>query len=252
MENETMVTETNEAAEELLPEALVEETEDTSEDLASILGGSDEQPAEQPEESPRQEPGYVKGRIDKAVARAVAETEARMRADFEQQMAPYREQMITMEAQELVRTGQVKDLETAKELVRYRQGQPQTAAPAAESQPRNAQGQFTAKQTADPATSARIDMLQHQADRIRANGGPDVIKEFKTNEEIRNKVISGELDFYEVAEQMKAPRRRAPSPMRSPNGASGFQPNAIETMSDEQFDRMERNISEKGMRYSLK
>ena len=95
-------------------------------------------------------------------------------------------------------------------------------------------------------------MLQHQANRIKANGGPDVIDEFKTNPEIRQKVINGEMDFYEVAEQMRSsPKRKAPSPMRSPNGASGAQKTAIDNMTDEQFARLEKRISE-GARYSLR
>ena len=40
--------------------------------------------------------------------------------------------------------------------------------------------------------------------------------------------------------------------MRSPNGASGNNnPNAIDSMSDEQFARMERKIKE-GARYTLR
>lgn len=253
MENEEIKTPEGEQAEDLLPEELTEEPEDNSEDLASILG-ADEGSAEQPQETQQpqgtggelKEPGYVKSRIQKAVDRAVAEMEARF--------APLQEKLLEMEAKELVQSGKVKDLELAKELVRYRQGRPQTA-PAAESQPRNENGQFAPRQqqpTSDPATSARIDMLQHQADRIKAANGPDVIAEFRNNEEIRQKVISGELDFYDVAEQMRAPKRNAPSPMRSPNGASGSQRTAIDNMSDEQFERMEKRISEEGARYSLR
>ena len=96
-------------------------------------------------------------------------------------------------------------------------------------------------------------MLQHQADRIKAAGGPDVIEEFQNNREIKNKVIRGEMDFYDVAEHLKkqSSSQKPPSPMRSPNGASGINPNAIDSMSDEQFDRMERQIKE-GKRVRLK
>ena len=71
------------------------------------------------------------------------------------------------------------------------------------------------------------------------------------NEDIKMKVVSGELDFYDVAEMMKQPKRRPPSPMRSPNGASGMNPNAISNMTDEQFDRLEKRIKE-GARFELK
>jgi hypothetical protein len=95
-------------------------------------------------------------------------------------------------------------------------------------------------------------MLSHQADTIKARTGVDVIREFESNPEIKQKVISGEMDFYDVAETMKQSRaKRPPAPMRSPNGASGTNPNAIDSMSDEQFARMEKRIRE-GARYSLK
>ena len=95
-------------------------------------------------------------------------------------------------------------------------------------------------------------MLNHQADKIRAAGGPDVIAEFQDNEEIKNAVISGEMDFHDVADYLRQQqKRRPPSPMRSPNGASGQNKNTIDTMSDEAFERMERKIKE-GARYQLR
>lgn len=248
MENEeTMVTETNEQAEdEVLDTVVEEEPEDDSETLESAFADEQSDEKKDQESGTKPEPGYVKGRIDKAVARAIAETEARMQAKFDQQMAPYREQMIAAEAQELVRTGKVKDLETAKELVRYRQGQPQQQQP--EQQP---QQQQQAQQQQDPETAARISILQHQADKIKEQRGINVIAEFQTNEDVRQKVVSGEWDFYDVAEEMSKPKKKAPAPMRSPNGANGIQATAIWNMTDEQFDKMDKNISN-GVRYRLK
>lgn len=238
--DETMVEENLDTPEEL-PEEVVEEPQDESEDLDSVM----EEPAEEkePEQPKATEPGYIKGRIEKAVAKAVAETEARMQALFDQQMAPLRARMMEDEAQELVRNRKVADIETARELVRLRNGQP-SVEPVRVEQPRQANGQFAPKD--DPATTARIDMLRHQADTIREKGGPDVIAEFQNNREIKMKVIDGEMDFYDVAEHLKSqkPKKRPPSPMRSPNGASGVNPNAIDSMSDEQFERLERKISE--------
>ena len=246
--DETMVDEMpdNGAADDALPEGVAEETDESEESLES-LNGEEEQPEEEtPDEQPQgtSEPGWIKKRVEKAVAKAVAQTEARMQAMFDQQMAPIRERMLEDEAQKLVQNGTVKDIETAKELVRYRQGMNPQAVPAREeSQPRSANGQYASKE--DPATTARISMLTHQADRIKESGGPDVIAEFRNNPKIKQKVIAGEMDFYDVAEQMKAPRKKPPSPMRSPNGASGQNnPNAIESMTDEQFRRLEKRIAE--------
>ena len=256
MDNEETMVEENfddVPADDTLEESGIEET-DESEDLESLDGGEQEQPEDETpkEQGTGSEPGWIRKRVDKAVAKAVAETEARMQAMFDQQMAPIRERLLNEEAQELVRNGTVKDIETAKELVRYRQGIPQATneEPARTQQKRSANGQFASRNEDEAAVTARIDMLTHQADRIKASGGPDVIAEFRNNKKIQEKVKAGEMDFYDVAEQMRSPKRKPPSPMRSPNGASGQTPNAIDSMSDEQFKRLEKRISE-GARYKL-
>lgn len=249
--NEDEVMEQDEELEGL-DEGIQEEPQDDSLDIEDALNDTDEQPGEEESRgtSGQKEPGYVKNRIEKAVARAVAEERARMQAEFDQQIAPYREHMLEMEAQDLVRTGKVKDLDTARELVRYRQGQPQ---PERQEQPRNEQGQYASNQepSRDPAIQARIDMLEYQAKKIKDQRGVDVIEEFKNNSKVKQKLVSGEWDFYDVADYMSGKNKRAPAPMRSPNGASGANRTAIDNMSDEQFDRLEKRIKE-GARYTLK
>lgn len=232
-----------------LSEDIEEVEEDEGESLDS-LESEDKQDAPEQTQAPS-EPGWIKGRIDKAVRKAVAETEARMQAMFDQQMEPFRAKAREDEAQELVRSRKVADIETARELVRLRHNQPapepkQEAQP----QPRNEQGQFAPKE--DPAMMARIDMLAHQADTIRDKTGMDLVEVMQNDEEVRDAIMNGKMDFYDLAAQMDNQRqKRPPSPMRSPNGASGQQHNAINTMSDEAFDRMEKRIKE-GARYALK
>lgn len=233
---ETMVEETEVTEADDTLQEVTEETDESEESLDSAIG--EEQPAEETAEPEPQatEPGWIKKRVEKAVTKAVAQALAQQQAEFDRQMAPLRAKLIEDEAQELVRSKKVLDIETARELVRLRNGQP-----AVESeQPRQANN----APKDDPATTARISMLRHQADRIRENKGPDVIAEFQSNPEIKKKVISGEMDFYDVAAEMKSPKKKPPAPMRSPNGASGTNPNAIEAMSKEQFARMEKRISE--------
>ena len=248
---ENMVENGEEQTEDSLPEGLAEEPEESGESLDSITEGEDE-PAEEDnsgEQRGTTEPGYVKRRIEKAVQKAVAETEARMREMFEQQMAPLRAKMIEDEAQELVRTRKVADIETARELVRFRQGQAQEAPQQAE-QPRNPNGQFAPKD--DPAISARIDMLKHQREVIQDEMGIDPAEGFDADDEIKDKVINGEMDFYDVAKHMqRQKKKRPPSPMRSPNGATGTSANAIDSMSDAQFAKLEKRISE-GARFTLR
>jgi len=245
MDNEeTMVEQEDNEVEELLPDDIVEDSEEEPEEsLESLM--DEGQPAEE-QETPKgkqgtSEPGYVQGRIAKAVEKAVRETEARLTAQFEAQYAPIRDRMLEMDAQELVRKGTVKDLETAKELVRYRQGmQPQ----AKQEQPRNEQGKFTSQQEMieTARTEARIDELKRQAEKIKKNGGPDVIAEFSNNKDIKQRVVSGELDFYDVAEMMKANKRRPPAPVRSPNGVNGQIKGTIMSMTDKQFDQLEKRV----------
>lgn len=250
-QNENMVQDENFESEDLLMEEIVEEPQDDSLSLEEALG---EQPVQEQNGNQKtqsagepKEPGYVQNRINKAVEKAVSA----VRNEYEAKLAPLMEHMLNTEAQELVRSGKVKDLETAKELVRYRQGQPQAAEP---QQPRNERGQFaSAQNSVDPATQARISMLQHQADRIKAQGGPDVISAFQNDPEIKEKLVSGEWDFYDVADSISKTRKKTPAPMRSPNGASS-NPRAIdfENMSSEQFKKLEKRIQEEGVRISLR
>ena len=241
-------------AEDVLAEEVNEEPEETGEDLDTLNEG-EEQPQEEPDSEPRKEPGYVQGRISKAVSKVeekyegiigdiTSKYEARLQA-LEDRYAPVLERMQEMEAQDLVRNRKVADMDTARELVRLRYGQPATP------QPQQVE-KAPAKPAQDPAVQARVAMLDHQRERIEANGGPDVVAEFTSNPEVNAKVKSGEWDFYDVADYLKqkSSRKKPPTPMRSPNGASGKSPNAIDSMSDEQFDRMERKIKE-GARYRL-
>lgn len=248
MDNETMVNDELEVEDIDLPEEFVEDEETEEEEYVEEepIEESEAPAEEQPESRGTNEPGYVQKRIERALARERDNIKAELKAEMEAQYAPIKERLLEMDAQELVRKGIVKDLETAKELVRYRNGQAQ---PAKVEQPRQSNGQFAPKE--DPAVSARIDMLSHQADKIKASTGLDVIEVFSNNEEIKRKVIDGEMDFYDVAEGMKAPKKRPPSPSRSPNGASNVTPNAFATMSSEQFQRMERQI-DRGVRYTMK
>lgn len=214
----------------------MEEEADTSLPLDEAI-----EPEEKPETQGTSEPGWIKKRVDKAVQKAVAETEARMRAQFDAQMKPFLERQIEQDARELVRQGEFKTLERAKEYLQLKQG----VTP--EPKPRNEKGQFTG----DPEAKARANILANQAKRIKDSKGVDVMAEFNGNEDVKEKVISGEWDFYDVAEYMNKPKRKAPAPMRSPNGASGSERSTIASMSDDQFDRLEKRISE-GARYNLK
>jgi hypothetical protein len=253
---ENMVEQTEAAAEEESFENadVVEEEEDTSESLDSLMNGEGTESAEEqePEQKGTTEPGYVQKRIDKALARERESMRAEIMAQVEAQYAPIKERLLEMDAQELVRKGEVKNIELAKEILRYRQGLPTQDKPAETAErPRQANGQFAPKE--DAKVTARINFLAEQANKIKTKTGIDVIEIMNSDPTIKNKIVSGEMDFYEVAEtvKQKPSRRGPPAPTRSSNGAGGQSPNAIDSMSKEQFARLEKRISE-GARISLK
>ena len=100
--------------------------------------------------------------------------------------------------------------------------------------------------------TARANVLAKQAEKINSRSDIDVMELFRTNEEVHDKIVSGEWDFYDVAEAFgKKAKPRGPAPMRTSNGAVGATPNAIQNMTDEQFEKLEKRIQE-GARYSLK
>jgi len=242
---ETVDTQETEVVEDDAQFETLEEEADTSLPLEEALSDEPAPAEEKTETQGTSEPGWIKKRVDKAVQKAVAETEARMNAQFNTQMAPILERLLEQDARELVKQGEFKSLDRAKEYLQLKQGMPvQKTEP-----PRNEKGQFESKQ--DPMNKARADILARQAQKIKATRGLDVMAEFNGSEEVKEKIISGEWDFYDVAESMKRPKQKAPVPMRSPNGASGSEKSTIASMSDEQFDRLDRKISE-GARYNLK
>lgn len=245
---ENMETEAVEA--DTQPEAPVTEEQDASETLDTVMDEQPQQTENTETTGSGTEPGWIKRRVGAAVDKAIRETEQRIRAEYDAKLAPLMERMLEQDAMELVQSGTVKDLETAKELVRYRQGQGQ---PVKAEQPRNEKGQFAQKESGeDGAVQVRISMLQHQADRIRDQRGVDVIAEFQNNPETKQKVISGEWDFYDVADAIKERKaaRKAPSPMRSSNGASGAEKSTIASMTDEQFERLNKRLEE-GARFRV-
>ncbi len=247
-------------ADDMLSDEIVEEAEEPAESLDSLMGEEEEQPSVEEQEPAQKanEPGYVQKRIDKALAKQKEtmreEILNEVKSQLEAEYAPIRERLLEMDAQELVRKGEVKNIELAKELLRYRQGNPAPQAQPTEKaeRPRQADGKFAPKE--DPSIATRVDMLDHQQKTIKEKMGIDVMEVFNTDKSIRDKVTSGKMDFYDVAEMIKSNpqgKRRPPAPTRSSNGASGQSPNAIENMTDEQFARMERKIAE-GARFALR
>lgn len=236
---------------EIAPADAAQAQGESLESIAAEVPAAEAAPAAE-EQAPAKEPGWVKGRIDKAVAKA----EARIRAEYEAKLAPIYESIYDRQAEELVSAGEFKSLDRAKEYVRMKAGLPvETPAekPAEASSPaRDAQGRFAAQKPAqeavDPVIQAQADLLTKQADKIKRSQGLDVMGYFNNDPGVKEKVLSGEWDFYDVADAMRN-RNSHPTPIRSANGGApgSFD---IARMTPEQFKRLNENLAT-GHRYDL-
>lgn len=217
--------------------------------------GAEAQSAPQIQKAPEHEPGWIKARVDAAVrkqlAQAASDIEARVRQQMEAQYAPLRESLIEREADDLVASGKVTDKQMALDFVRMKRGNPTTtpapAAPAQQmQQPRDAQGRFVspAAPAVDADTMSRANALAEQAKTIQAMGGPDVVTAWRNNAEVKRRVNTGEWDFTDVARYLSGEARRQETPglVRSANG-SGRPVSTILSMSDEEFKRLDAEIS---------
>ena len=199
------------------------------------------EPAEQPEPAEtaapsRKEPGWVRQRVDHAVAKAEAALEARLRAEFEARMAPLQESLYARQADELVAAGEFKSKERALEYVKLKNGVVDAPKAAPEAKPATAPSQ-----EGNPAVKERANLLAAQADKVNAKYGIDVVRTIQEKPEMRQKVLSGEWDFYDVADAIVG-NRRMPSPVRTPNGV-GASNLSITNMSDAQFKKLQENLA---------
>ena len=240
----------------VLDDAALAPAEPQAEPISAIAqeGASDTSESREGAQPPATEPGWIKGRVDKAVRKAIAETEQRMTAQFQATLAPLYESMMERQADDLVKTGEFRSKEIALEYVRLKNGQPVVPQAQPASAPeRDAQGRFAparqeprADDQSDPVAQARADLLARQASKIKASQGLDVMQAFNANPDYRQKVLSGEWDFHEVADAMRQEgepyRRTPPSPMRSPNGAAPGKFD-VASMSDAQFAKLQAALA---------
>ena len=187
----------------------------------------------EPTQEQPKEPGYIRQRIDKAVAKALEN----QRAEFEKMLEPLRDSMYERQAMQLVEQGEFKSQERALEYVRMKAGASVSAVPQPEPTPapRDEQGRFAPKE--DPQARARAELLSHQAEKIKNTRGIDVMQTFNDDPTVQQRVLSGEWDFYDVADY-----KRPMAPMRTPNGANTAAFN-ISNMSDDQFDKLLENLA---------
>lgn len=207
--------------------------------FSDFVAGEENQETEQTQNT-ASEPGWIKQRVNKEVTKAVQATEQRLRAEYEAKLAPLRESMMERQAEELVKQGEFRNIARAKEYLRL--GGRVTL-----EEPSNGREGQPARQ--DPEASARIKVLAKQADKL-AKRGTDVMGVLNSNPQIRDRVMSGEWDMYDVAEAMNAPQRKAPPVVRSANNGNAPAMD-IRSMSDAQFKKLQENLRS-GKSYDLR
>lgn len=219
-------------------------TEIVPDDAAQASENQQQERPETPtaEQAPATEPGWIKQRVGKAVAKAVAEAEQRTAAKYEAMLAPIRESVLDREADDLVKAGEFKSLDRAKEYVRLKNGTTPKSEPVVP--PKNEQ------ERVDPTVKARADLLAKQAQKIKDSRGLDVMQAFNTDPDVKQHILSGEWDFYDVAEQLSSGHGSPPVPMRTPNGA-GVGTVSISGMTDKQFSQLQENLAA-GRKYDMR
>jgi len=226
--------------------------------LSDVIGADETSTAQQPQmqttqtpaqpetTAPQQEPGWFQGRLQKEQAKWEKKHEAEMTQLREQQNA-LMERLLDREAQDLVASGEVKSIETAKELLRLRAGLPSAQQPSQPQQPRDESGRFLPKQdnTPDAASQQRAVELVAQADVLKRVSGVDVMAIYNTDPNARQKVLSGEWDFADVLQNhpvQQPAAQQTPTPIRGSSGI-GIGTTSVSTMSDASFKKMNELLS---------
>ena len=209
--------------------------------LADVIGATTEQqPNAEPEsaDTPQSEPGWMRKRIDAAVRKANSELEAKLRAEYDAQLAPLREAQVEREADKLVADGKITDRDMALNYVRATKGMPPVAETPAQPVARDERGRFISQKPDATAAQTRAAELVAQADTILQSTGVDVMALYNTDLEVRQKVLNGEWSFVDVYKNTKKPEVPAvPTPMRSANGM-GIGALDIRKMNSEQLAKL--------------
>lgn len=175
--------------------------------------------------------GYAEGQ---AAARAEWET---MKADYDARLARLAEYELQHDAEELSKAEGC-SVELAKRILRAERGMP---TPAPKEQPRDAQtGRFVKQES---MADDRAKTLYEQAQNIKRMSGVDVLAIFNGDSEVRSKVASGEMDFFDVAREYGQDRRHSTPPVTRSGQAGIASERSIKNLSDDEFDRLDRLLA---------
>lgn len=255
--------------EESSAEAFVESVQDgaaqapeqeTNESTLSDL--MDEMPEEENtsqdgKESGKELSGGIKGRLlaseKKGYERGRSEAEAawqKEREGYEARISALEELEIREEAHKLAAEEGISEA-IATRLLRAERGlQPKAAA--APEQPRDERGRFV-EDTARKENDAYAQELMNQAKAVKRLTGIDVMEAFNGDDDVKRRIASREIDFYDLADEMGAgsQQRRMPPVTRGSNGNTSRR-RGIMDLSDAQFEEMDRRMEQEGARYNMR
>lgn len=195
-------------------------------------------PITEPAQQPLKEPGYLERKRSEWEAARKPEMDA-----LHAEVATLREYVINQEADKLIASGKVSDREIALAYLRSKEGMPVADNTPAKNVPqRDEQGRFVSSNsvqaggTPPEAIQQRAQTLIAQADRLSRVSGVDLMGLYNTDPNVRQKIVSGEWDFIDALESVKA-APVAPAPVRSHNGL-GMGGMNFRSMTDDQFAKV--------------
>ena len=228
-----------------------EETGTQTQGISEFLNAA-EQEGEQPQDRPAQQErvsGGIKGRLldseRKGYDRGKSEAEAAWQAEkaqYEARIQKLMEYEIKDEAKKLAEQEHISEA-IAERLIRAERGVPgsaQPTEPTQSAQPRDAQGRFVSRTQDD--SEAYAQKLLDQANTIKRLTGQDMMALYNSDKSIQDRILSREVDFYGLAEEMRG-QKQMPPVVRSANGQANRH-RSIADLTDEQFDELDRRLEQ--------
>lgn len=246
---ETVETEQQNALEQFISDEIAEQDAETQEQPEETAEGKTE--TETPvskglkgriaaAEQKADKAGYERGR-----AEVQREFEA-YKASVSEKMQKYQEYELEQEAKKLAKSESC-SVELAKRIIRAERGiQAPMNTPVQTAVAQNTGTAVPESNTAEERARA----LMSQAESIKSTHGVDTLEIFRTNEEVRKKVGSGEWDMRDVLvyslTQTKKTEPVKPAPAPKPvhsGGNAGYNVGMnFETMTNEQFEKFKAKI----------
>lgn len=206
-------------------------------------------------ESKQELSGGIKGRLlaseKKGYERGRSEAEAAWaeeRKGYEARISALQELELKEEAKKLAAEEGISEA-IATRLLRAERGLKPPAESAPAQQPRDDRGRFV-EDTARKENDAYAQKLMAQAEAVKRLTGIDVMEAFNSDDDVKRRIASREIDFYDLADEMKEPARKVPPVVKASSGDTSRR-RGIMSLSDEQFDELDRRL-EKGAHYDMR